>query len=205
MFSDFLLLHVVECPNCLTKAVILFVAAILLGLLLGWLLWGRFRARMLEAEKERDDYHSRFTTLEKDYSGLKYQHEELTKEAGTFRSRIGGLEADKATLQAQLARLKEQLEGGSMVAGAGAAEADDLKIIEGVGPKIEVLLNNAGIRTFQDVVNASVDTIRGILDAAGSSFKLADPSTWGKQARLAADAKWDELKELQDKLKGGRE
>ena len=104
-----------------------------------------------------------------------------------------------------MARLKEQLAGGGMVAGAGAVEPDDLKIIEGVGPKIEVLLNNAGIHTFRDVVNASVDSIRGILDAAGSSFKLADPTTWSKQAQLAADGKWDELKELQDKLKGGRE
>ena len=212
MFSDFLFLHVAECPNCLTKAIVMFLAAILLGLILGWILWGRFRSRMLKAEAERDDYHKRFTALEKEYASLKYAHDELTREAGTFRSLIGNLEADKAVLQAQLARLKEQMsgeEGGTqargMTVGKSADKEDDLKIIEGVGPKIEKLLKEAGIHTFQDVIKAPVDQIRSILDAAGSNFKLADPSTWGKQAKLADEGKWDELKDLQDKLKGGRE
>lgn len=209
MFSDFLFLHVAECPNCLTKAIVMFLVAILLGVILGWILWGRFRSRMLKAEAERDDYHKRFTDLEKEYSSLKYAHDELTREAGTFRSHIGNLEADKAVLQAQLARLKEQMsheEGDpGMVTGRSLGKEDDLKIIEGVGPKIEKLLKDAGIHSYQDVVNAPVEKIREILDAAGSNFKLADPSTWGKQAKLADEGKWDELKELQDKLKGGRE
>ena len=212
MFSDILFLHVAECPNCLTKAIVLFILAILLGLILGWILWGRFFSRMKKAEEERDDYHARFTNMEKEYASLKYNHDELTREAGTFRSQIGNLEADKAVLQAQLARLKEQMnEGGEepkgrgMVAGAPTGKGDDLKLIEGVGPKIEKLLKEAGIRTYQDVVDTAAEKMREILDAAGPHFKLADPTTWGKQAKLAADGKWDELKELQDKLDGGRE
>jgi len=31
-----------------------------------------------------------------------------------------------------------------------------------------------------------------------------DPGTWGQQAQLAAEGKMDELKALQDDLKGGR-
>ncbi|MBK7407513.1 MAG: hypothetical protein IPJ40_05155 [Saprospirales bacterium] len=212
MFSDILFLHVAECPNCLTKAIVLFILAILLGLILGWILWGRFLSRMKKAEEERDDYHTRFTELEKEHVSLKYAHDELTKEAGTFRSHIGNLEADKAVLQAQLARLKEQhmaegeeaTKSRGIFAGTTPSHDDDLKLIEGVGPKIEKLLKEAGIRTFQDVVNSSAEKIREILDASGPNFKLADPTTWGKQAGLAAEGKWDELKELQDKLDGGR-
>lgn len=213
MFPDFLFLHAVECPNCLTKAIILLIAAILLGLLLGWILWGRFLNRMNVAEKERDDYHNRFTNLEKDFASLKYSHDELTREAGTFRSQIGKLEADKAVLEAQLHRLKERLEHPEdqtaspkgMVAGQAPVKTDDLKAIEGIGPKIESLLQNAGIHSYRDLERVSVDRIREILDAAGSSFNLADPSTWGAQAKMASEGKWDELKEYQDKLKGGRE
>ena len=85
-----------------------------------------------------------------------------------------------------------------------SAKADDLKIIEGIGPKIAELLNNDGIITFQDLANASVERIQGILDAAGSRYRMHDPSTWAHQSQLAADGKMDELKVLQDNLKGGK-
>ncbi len=212
---DFLFLHVAECPTCLTKAVVLFLLVMLLGLILGWILWGRFLARMKKAEQERDDYHARLTNLEKDFASLKYTHDELNREAGTFRSQIGKLEADKAVLEAQMIRLKEQHSGedeakptarGGIMAGTGAdKDGDDLKIIEGIGPKIDKLLKAAGINTFGDLAKASADKVREILDAAGSSFNLADPDSWAKQAKLAAAGKWDELTAYQDKLKGGRD
>ena len=85
------------------------------------------------------------------------------------------------------------------------ANGDDLKKIEGIGPKIAELLTNAGIPTFEALANADFDTLRGILDAAGSRYKIANPTTWPKQAGLAAADKWDELKELQDRLDGGVE
>lgn len=81
---------------------------------------------------------------------------------------------------------------------------DDLKAVEGVGPKIAELLNNGGITTWRELANTDVATIQGILDAAGSRYKLADPGTWPKQAELAADGKWDELTEYQDFLQGGK-
>ncbi len=81
---------------------------------------------------------------------------------------------------------------------------DDLKAVEGVGPKIAELLNNGGINTWRELANTDVAKIQGILDAAGSRYKLADPGTWPKQAELAADGKWDELTEYQDFLQGGK-
>lgn len=85
-----------------------------------------------------------------------------------------------------------------------AAKGDDLKLVEGIGPKIEELLHAAGIITFNDLANTEVSKVQEILDAAGSKYKIHDPGTWGKQAKLAADGKWDELMELQDVLKGGK-
>jgi len=85
-----------------------------------------------------------------------------------------------------------------------AVEGDDLKVIEGIGPKIADLLINAGIITFADLAATSAEKVKEILDAAGSKFAIHDPTTWAQQAELARDGKWDELKELQEQLNGGK-
>ena len=79
-------------------------------------------------------------------------------------------------------------------------KADDLKKIEGIGPKIAETLTAAGIATYADLAKAKPAKIAEIIaDVRGSHV----PDTWPQQAQLAADGKWDELKELQDKLDGG--
>jgi len=82
--------------------------------------------------------------------------------------------------------------------------ADDLTKIEGVGKKITELLFAEDIASFQDLAKSTPKKIRTILDAAGSKYKMHDPATWPKQAKLAAAGKWDELKKLQSELKGGK-
>ena len=85
-----------------------------------------------------------------------------------------------------------------------ASGSDDLKKIEGIGPKIAELLNEGGIHTFLDLANAPVERVQEILDAAGPRYRIHNPTTWGQQAQLAADGKWDELKAWQDELNGGK-
>lgn len=84
-----------------------------------------------------------------------------------------------------------------------SSNPEDLKIIEGIGPKIEQLLKNEGINTWAELSKTSVDRIQEILDKAGDRYRLADPGTWPKQAELAAAGKWSELSEYQDYLDGG--
>ena len=81
---------------------------------------------------------------------------------------------------------------------------DDLKRIEGVGPKIAEILNAGGINSFAELANADTNYIKKILEEAGPRFKMADPSSWGEQAGLARDGKWEELNDLQDRLDGGK-
>jgi predicted flap endonuclease-1-like 5' DNA nuclease len=81
---------------------------------------------------------------------------------------------------------------------------DDLKIVEGIGPKIEELLHAANITTFAQLATTDFNAIREILDNAGTRFRMNDPSSWGQQALLAANEQWEKLKELQDILIGGR-
>lgn len=84
------------------------------------------------------------------------------------------------------------------------AKADDLKKIEGIGPKIAEKLGEAGINTFSDLAGADIDKLNTILEEAGPRYKMHDPSTWPEQSALAAEDKWDELKVLQDGLDGGK-
>jgi large subunit ribosomal protein L27 len=87
---------------------------------------------------------------------------------------------------------------------ATASKADDLKKVEGIGPKIEQLLHDAGIVTFANLAAASLDTLKGILDAAGSRYAIHNPSTWAAQADMAAKGEWAALKVWQDELNGGK-
>lgn len=82
--------------------------------------------------------------------------------------------------------------------------ADDLKKIEGIGPKISSLLVEAGIKTFKKLSTTTPDAIKEILLAAGSRYRMHNPATWPEQAELAAQGKWDALKKWQGELKGGK-
>lgn len=84
------------------------------------------------------------------------------------------------------------------------AKADDLKKIEGIGPKASEALVNAGVDTFAKLAKKSAEEIKTILSAASSTLAHLDPQTWAAQAQLAADGKWDELKKWQDELNGGK-
>jgi len=85
-----------------------------------------------------------------------------------------------------------------------ASKADDLKKIEGIGPKAAEALVNAGVDTFAKLAKADPANIKEILVAASSRLAHLEPATWPQQSELAAAGNWDELKVLQDKLDGGK-
>lgn len=80
---------------------------------------------------------------------------------------------------------------------------DNLRKIEGIGPKISRILNEAGIATFAQLAAATLPQLQKIVHE-DAGIHIARPDTWSEQAQLAADGKWDELEVLQDDLKGGR-
>ena len=85
---------------------------------------------------------------------------------------------------------------------AEATAADDLAKIEGIGPKIASVLRAAGVDTFAKLAATDVASLTEILQAA--EIRLAAADTWPEQAALAATGSWEELQQLQDRLKGGR-
>jgi predicted flap endonuclease-1-like 5' DNA nuclease len=99
-------------------------------------------------------------------------------------------------------------EGGATDMSAGLILApihqDDLKIVEGIGPKIEELLFKAGIHTYSELAAAPVSRLKEILTEAGSRYAMHDPGTWSAQALLAANNEWDNLKAYQEFLDAGK-
>jgi len=79
--------------------------------------------------------------------------------------------------------------------------SDDLKIIEGIGPKVVTLLKDNGIETFSHLAETPVEKLREILDAV--NLNMMDPATWPQQAKFAASDEWEALKELQETLVSG--
>ncbi|MEM1123783.1 MAG: proprotein convertase P-domain-containing protein, partial [Bacteroidota bacterium] len=81
---------------------------------------------------------------------------------------------------------------------------DDLKVVEGIGPKIEELIKNAGIYSYVSLATTAPERIEEILAAGGDRFKMHDPGTWPAQSSLAAQGRWEELNALKEELDGGK-
>jgi predicted flap endonuclease-1-like 5' DNA nuclease len=108
------------------------------------------------------------------------------------------------TVPVKVKETKVEKSIGKAVSTEGVSVKDDLKRIEGIGPKIEELLNAAGIQTFKQLSATKAGNVKSILDAAGKRFQMHDPTTWPKQAKLASEGKWEALDKLQGELNGGK-
>ncbi len=91
------------------------------------------------------------------------------------------------------------------VANDTTSEADDLTKIEGVGPKAAEALVAAGMTSYADIAKGDAEKIKEILTESSSRMAHLDPTSWPKQAKMAAEGKWDELQAWQDSVKGGVE
>ena len=129
--------------------------------------------------------------------------EQVTEEIAFFPGRI---KKDDWVGQAkELMRMKKVSPDKFKEKTEHPADMSDLKIIEGIGPKIEQILKNADILNWEDLADTSPKYLEIILADAGDAFKSHDPGTWPTQARLAARGEWNLLREYQEDLKGGRE
>jgi predicted flap endonuclease-1-like 5' DNA nuclease len=93
--------------------------------------------------------------------------------------------------------------GGDAVTVTGARPTpDDLRRIEGIGPKIASVLAGAGVVSFAQLADTATEQLRQMLSDGG--VRIAYPDTWPEQAALAAAGQWEELALLQSQLVRGR-
>ncbi len=119
--------------------------------------------------------------------------------------RSGGAKAKAAAATTDETITDAVIETIPAAVATAATGADDLTIIEGIGPKAAEVLVAAGITTFAELAAASAESVKEILTASTARVGHLDPTTWAQQSQLAADGKMDELEELKLKLNNGKE
>ena len=142
-------------------------------------------------------------------ASLRAQLAERDATIGDLRVRAWNAEAKVTELQAfadsgAVAPPTPDVTGATEVLGRKIA-LDDLKVVEGIGPKIEELCHAKDIRTWWGLANTDVAVLRGMLDEAGPRFQMHDPGSWPEQGRLLAHGQWAEFKALTDRLQAGRD
>jgi len=128
--------------------------------------------------------------------------ETVETEAPPVLAKATAVEAD---VEATKGAVEEKKEAPKKVVKAKADKADDLTKIEGLGPKAAEALVNAGMESYAKLAEGDAEKIKEILTEASSRMAHLDTTSWPKQAKMASDGKWDELKEWQDSVKGGVE
>ena len=81
---------------------------------------------------------------------------------------------------------------------------DDLKVIEGIGPKIEGMFQDGGIKTWKALSETAVARCQEILNGGGDRYKVHDPSSWPMQGKMCYEGKWTELAKWQDEHDHGK-
>lgn len=219
--SNILLLQATSCCSgemfscCWIWWMIWTLGAFLLGALLHWLFFCKKKQEEIDRlTRENEGLRADIINKDKDIAGYKYQIDESTKHIQHLKAQLSSCQADKAILAAKIS------DGGDSTTQLGVVAPtsrgtepdyaallgnDNHQIIEGIGPKIDGLMKAAGIMNWADMASSSVERLQGVLNDAGARYKLANPSTWPRQAQLATEAKWDDLIEYQKFLGGGVE
>ncbi|UWX54807.1 hypothetical protein NYZ99_18805 [Maribacter litopenaei] len=85
-----------------------------------------------------------------------------------------------------------------------AVKQDDLKVVEGIGPKIEGMFKDAGIKTWKALSESTVADCQKVLDGGGKRYQIHDPASWPMQAKMCYEGKWKELFKWQEEHKHGK-
>lgn len=190
----------------LTEIWVLLALAALIGLLAGWIIWGRRSVAVDTAEADR----------------LRADLATCTARGRDLSDKLAGLEADLAAARAAEAAAKV----GAAVTSAAApsplaamaapvkpvavaaapevpalaakpqgltaardGKADDLKLIKGIGPKLELLCHSLGFYHFDQIANWTAAEIAWVDDNLEGFKGRVTRDAWVAQARDLAAGK----------------
>lgn len=211
----------------IAQSAIMIALAFLVGLLVGWLIWGRFlrdanRALVSLRQRARDcdrDHRPIDSTPDSAAIPIASAVEEPVSKPVRIPSPRGESivpaavvpieESDPTPIEEPITApepIEEPITAPEPIEEQAAAEEPiaDLARIEGIGPKIAAALVAAGIRGYRQLADADADALTRAINNAGITFA---PSlvTWARQARLLADGDEDGFAELTARLIAGRD
>lgn len=196
----------------LTQMMLYMLCALILGVILGWLFWGRLstqlrncqadRAKLSAELKSRGDNsvdQARIEKLEAELASSNNARNRLQDEVETLRSEASsnqnngaglaaGTAAPLAAVASEAAETSEAKET-SKPEGLSAArngKPDDLKLIKGVGPKLERMLNELGYFHFDQIARWSPSEAAWIDSNIEGFPGRASRDNWMAQARILA-------------------
>lgn len=200
--------------NILAIHIPCWLIPILVGLLcaiLGYLL-GRLLGKKGD-RKEEEDYRIKIEKLETSLKSCTKQKANLQEELDACKrnkqpiapitnsdDKLGGM---SSSFSNAIPLIPFDAAAAKLAFGKKIKE-NDLKIVEGIGPKIEELFNSFDIKTWKSLSETSVERCQEILLSGGERFRMHNPGTWPQQAKLAYEGKWKELVKWQDELDGGK-
>lgn len=170
------------------------ILCILIPILVGLIcaLLGYFLGRQIEKKS-------------KVYKELRDDLDACRNENSRLQTQINSLNSEIADLSKKSSTAKHKFDAALAASVFGKEIAkNDLTVIEGIGPKIEELFQGAGIKTWKDLSETTVEKCQEILTDAGPSYKAHDPTSWPLQSEMAYTGKWEELKKWQDEMLGGK-
>lgn len=142
-----------------------------------------------------EERNSTIDNLDAEAVTLNEANDSLTSRAVEAEARVQELFELSQTQEQEITDYKTRMK----------AMQDDLGYLSGIGPKVSAILRTAGINTFGKLAATDLSRINEVLASANPNLlRLTDASSWSKQARLAADGEWEELKRYQDDLKNNK-
>jgi chromosome segregation ATPase len=162
-----------------------------------------WNTKYAELEAEKAEINATLSSINSSYStktgNWELKYNDLESRYSSLTRRIQDLNLSNERMENTILALNTEI-----LTYKRRVNPDDLKLIEGIGPKIEELLNNEGIYKYEQLATTNVEMIRAILDKAGARFRMHDPQSWASQAEIADKGDWVKLKEFQEYLIGGR-
>lgn len=198
------------------QSIFIIAAAFLLGILVGWLVWGR----ILRPERATSGTDGQSTEAAPVALALEAAETEPELAAKTETAPASEADEEPEPVAAEPPSTSDPVpavDAGEeaseeaapvVIAQAAAPEieqpADELERIEGIGPKMAGALIKSGIRTYAQLAAADQESLRNAIEAEGLRFA---PSivTWSRQAQLLADGDEAGFEDLTRRLVAGRD
>lgn len=206
------------------------VAGLVLGLLLGWLIWGRTSSKqqtlameLASARSAAEEAVAHRSRLEREIAAMRDQVTPLADEVDRLRREIATERARKPSIDAASAQTGASAFTSAMLAGdhdraaattnpelraeklptfleAPHGTPDDLRMLKGVGEKLSAKLNAIGIFHFHQIANWTPDEVR-IVDSKLDQFRgRIERDQWIDQAKLLAAGRYTEYEARFGKL-----
>ena len=202
-----------------------WIIPLLVGLICGILgyLLGKSSTKVIDSSAEINSLKANNTKLNAqlaELNNLKASNTKLKADLDACNQKV--IAASKAVPPTTSTNLGASATAASFAAGAATSSAlafdgaaakaafgktvkqDDLKLVEGIGPKIEGMFKDHGIKTWKALSEASLEDCQKILDTGGTRYKIHDPASWPMQAKMCYEGKWTELVKWQDEHKHGK-